>query len=229
MTCGLGNFGKQSISSIAKDFRLELMGDAIDRNNYTIGDVAKQAHNFFFNEHYNRLQQKPAGDHSFEFYVGGYGSNNRDHELWKFAIVNGASPDPLQIDTPGTSGTTWAGQPEPINRLMLGFSPSLADVLVKAGMPQPQVQSLIAQLPTSLTAPLVWDAMPVQDAIDLAEFLVEVTKKYYRFHPGADIVGGHTDIAVVTRHEGFKWIERKHYYRVELNPLETDHADVLKK
>ena len=67
--------------------------------------------------------------------------------------------------------------------------------------------------------------MPVQDAIELAElFLTETTKSFYRFLPGADIVGGDTDIAVVTRHEGFKWIKRKHYYPAELNPLETDHA-----
>jgi hypothetical protein len=85
----------------------------------------------------------------------------------------------------------------------------------------------MTQLPAALVAPLWNDAMPVQDAIDLAQFLVETTKKFYRFHPGADIVGGYTDTAVVTRHEGFKWISRKHYYSPTLNPLETDHVDAL--
>ncbi len=42
--------------------------------------------------------------------------------------------------------------------------------------------------------------------------------------PGADIVGGETDIATVTKHEGFKWIRRKHYYPPELNLMETDHV-----
>ena len=67
--------------------------------------------------------------------------------------------------------------------------------------------------------------MPIQDAINLADFLVDVTKRYFAFHPGADIVGGSTDIATVTRHEGFKWIKRKHYYPADLNPRETDHAN----
>ncbi len=59
--------------------------------------------------------------------------------------------------------------------------------------------------------------MPVQDAINLAEYLVDVTKKYFAFLPGADIVAGDTDIATVTKHEGFKWIRRKHYYSPQFN------------
>lgn len=66
--------------------------------------------------------------------------------------------------------------------------------------------------------------MPVIDAIELTDFLVETTKRYFRFLPGADIVGGDTDIAVVTKYEGFKWIRRKFFYPATLNPLETDHA-----
>ena len=66
--------------------------------------------------------------------------------------------------------------------------------------------------------------MPVQDVIDLADFLVETTKRYFAFLPGSNIVGGNTDIAIVTKHEGFKWIKRKHYYSEHLNRRNTDHV-----
>jgi hypothetical protein len=75
-----------------------------------------------------------------------------------------------------------------------------------------------------MQAPLIHPAMPVQDAIDLADFLVETTKRYVRFLPGADTVGGDTDIAVVTKHEGFKWARRKHYFNHVLNPLEISYG-----
>jgi hypothetical protein len=65
--------------------------------------------------------------------------------------------------------------------------------------------------------------MPVQDAIDLADFLVDVTKRFVRFLPGADMVGGDADIAVVTRHEGFKWARRKHFFNATLNPTEIPY------
>ena len=66
--------------------------------------------------------------------------------------------------------------------------------------------------------------MPVQDAIDLADFLADLTKRYVAFMPLADTVGGDTDIATFTKHEGFKWIRWKHYYSQHLNRRETDHA-----
>jgi hypothetical protein len=34
---------------------------------------------------------------------------------------------------------------------------------------------------------------------------------------GPDIVGGPIEVAGVNLHEGFKWINRKHYYSLELN------------
>ena len=51
-----------------------------------------------------------------------------------------------------------------------------------------------------------------------------VSKGFCAFAPGMNVVGGETDIATVTRHEGFKWIRRKHYYDAAINRLETDHG-----
>jgi hypothetical protein len=60
----------------------------------------------------------------------------------------------------------------------------------------------------------------LQDAIDLAEFFVDTTATFTRFKRGAGTVGGPTESAAITKHEGFKWIRRKHYYSVHLNPEE---------
>ena len=60
--------------------------------------------------------------------------------------------------------------------------------------------------------------MPIQDAVDLATFLVDFTKAVVRFSPGAPIVGGKTEVAAITKHESFKWVSRKHYYDATLNP-----------
>jgi len=54
-----------------------------------------------------------------------------------------------------------------------------------------------------LSIPLGASEMPIQDAIDLADFLVEICKKTSRLVPGPQIIGGPTDIAVITKHEGF--------------------------
>jgi len=59
--------------------------------------------------------------------------------------------------------------------------------------------------------------MPIQDAIDLARFLVDVAVNYSRFSPGPPLAGGKIEIAAITKHEDFKWIQRKHYFSTEIN------------
>ena len=65
---------------------------------------------------------------------------------------------------------------------------------------------LVADLYATLSAP----AMPIQDAIDLARFLVETTIGFVRFAvflPKS--VGGAVQIAAITKHEGFRWVQRR--------------------
>jgi hypothetical protein len=68
-----------------------------------------------------------------------------------------------------------------------------------------------------MSVDLVQPAMPFQDAIDLAEFMVDLTIRYSRFDTGAPTVGGPIEIAAISKHEGFKWIKRKYYYDQALN------------
>lgn len=229
MTCGLGSMGPASIGSLAKDFRRMIThgvnGDKIDIENYTIEEVASRASDFF-GQRYAAINPAPPPDTTgFEFWIGGYGSGCDNAELWKIQLSSGVMQKPELIANQDNDGhVAWGGQPRPITRLLLGFDHELGQALIDAGMDAATVVPLLQQVQSRLETPLVHAAMPVFDAINLADFLVDLTKRYFRFLPGADIVGGATDIATVTKHEGFKWIRRKHYYPVDLNPQETDHV-----
>lgn len=229
MTCGMGNVGQNSIGTLAKELRRRMMngedGWKVDRKHYSLAEIAEKARKLFFEERYCSLAPRPPAPHSLEFWIGGYSSNfDAGHEVWKVSIVNGNCPAPERIATGGATGWFASGQPGPINRLIFGFDHQLYDELIAVGMKEVEAQGLVKHLRAKLEARLVWPTMPVIDAIDFAEYLVETTKRFYRFLPGADIVGGDTDVAVVTKYEGFKWIKRKHFYSPALNPLETDHA-----
>jgi hypothetical protein len=70
---------------------------------------------------------------------------------------------------------------------------------------------------------MILPAAPIQDAIDLARFMVEVTGSFIRFSiKRVKTVGGPTEIAVVTKHEGFKWVQRKHFFSQEINQPSTE-------
>jgi hypothetical protein len=54
-----------------------------------------------------------------------------------------------------------------------------------------------------------YDNMTLPDAIDYARFLVQTTSDYHRFANMQPMVGGPTDIALITKWIGFRWVQRK--------------------
>jgi hypothetical protein len=228
MTCGMGNIGPVSISTLAKDLRMKFCSNdpewMIDENNYSIEEVAQKARRFFFEECYCHLDPLPTGDHEFQFWIGGNGSGETHGEVWRVKIVNGDCADPECLAGKGDFQILYDGQPEAINRIVNGYSQFLPRALLKIGLDEEKLDAVLTHIESYTLAPLISPAMPVQDAIALAEFLVDTTKKYVRFLPGADTVGGDTDICVVTKHERFKWVKRKHYFNEALNPRENGNG-----
>jgi hypothetical protein len=227
MTCGMGNFGRAPIATLSKDLR-KLLSNAgnpysLNLEDYTLRDVATKAQ-LFFKERFDVIDPKPDNPHTFQYWIGGFGSSSDLHEIWEFKIVNGEASEASRCIEPGDAGLIWSGQPEAVTRLVMGYSPSIGQALVQAGIAEDNVQKLLQAVAPLTQASLVNEAMPIPDAIDLADFLADTTKRFVRFLPGADTVGGEIDIATVTRHERFKWIRRKHYYPAKLNPLEIDHV-----
>ena len=223
MTAGIGHLGSASNSNVAKDLRILLTRDEkhkLNTNSYTIQEVADKA-NGFLSERYSEIDPPPASPHSFEFWIGGYGSGEVTGEIWKLEIVDGNIHSPIILATAKNEDMLlWGGQTTAISRLICGFDAQMQGSLSQLGISDKDILNLRNKHQT----PLVHSTMPVQDAIDLADFLVDLAKGYSAFLPGANVVGGDTDIATVTKHEGFKWIRRKHYYPAHLNPKETDHV-----
>jgi hypothetical protein len=92
--------------------------------------------------------------------------------------------------------------------------------LKKAGVPAGTIPAVMSAVHNQLGIQLVEPPMPIQDAIDLAEFFVTTTAGLSRFRRGAATVGGPVESAAITKHEGFKWVKRKHYFSDSLNPRE---------
>jgi hypothetical protein len=51
----------------------------------------------------------------------------------------------------------------------------------------------------------------------MAEALVSLTSLKRRVTTDAETVGGPTDVALISKGDGFIWIKRKHYFSSELN------------
>ena len=62
--------------------------------------------------------------------------------------------------------------------------------------------------------------IPLSEMASLAENLVNITslRRTYAIDGNQQTVGGPTDVAVLSKGDGFVWIKRKHYFNRELNP-----------
>jgi hypothetical protein len=91
-------------------------------------------------------------------------------------------------------GASWGGQVDIVAGIL---SPS--QLVGPDGKMQPAVK-----------APVIWDAMPIQDAIDFAIYAVRTTIDTIRFQARPKNVGGPIDVLLFTP-EKASWIQRKEY------------------
>lgn len=214
-TWGGGSFGRSSISTLAKDYRA-LVTATFDRGGYTIEGVTRGFADFLYTEHwkpaYSGTQSKPYTG----LVVAGYSAGASDAEIWQ--IHFGIEDEPVieRKDEPNEIALVWNGQTDAISRLVKGCAAELPQILDLSGIDGEKIAEIMQRV-NALEQPLIIPPMPIQDAIDLSAFLVDLTARYVRFIPGAPVVGGPIEIAAITKHEGFKWIKRKHYFTTELN------------
>jgi len=227
---GAGSIGNALVSTLLKDFRHRITSGAepdFKRGNYTMEGVANLLTKFLMD--HVEAGGKPAANTSLGVMLGGFSKakGNKDTlgEGWMIQIENGKAKPPAQLRKPDEVGITWGGEGDAVSRIVVGFSDHLPRVLETVVKPEDAVAQLVALLRSNLQAPIIFAPMPIQDAIDLAEWLVHSAIMYSRFKPGAPSVGGPIEIAAITKHEGFKWIRRKHYFSTQLNPELRDEDD----
>ena len=60
-------------------------------------------------------------------------------------------------------------------------------------------------------------ALPIKELAQVASTLVSLSSFQQRMSFELETVGGPTDVAVISKGDGFIWVDRKHYFKRELN------------
>jgi hypothetical protein len=220
MSTGAGGIGNESVETMLKDLKRRFDGRdparpdwLLDRASYTMQEVAGQLRSFLFEEK-AALCPDPT---NLQLRICGYSAGRPLAEVWEVSMTGPDCPMPRRIMDETGFGVMWDGQYEALNRLILGLGFDVNSALLKHGMAPDAAGRLQEELVRDLYATLFAPAMPIQDAIDLARFLVETTIGFVRFAvfmPKS--VGGGVDIAAITKHEGFRWVQRKSFYSPEI-------------
>ncbi|AKP56671.1 hypothetical protein [Mycobacteroides abscessus] len=225
MTFGVGQIDDMSVGGLIKDFRLRLMGKdpaygewELEPTTYDVEGASRRVvgalHELMARSEMD-FAENPLG-----IVFAGFSATQAKGEAWGAIVTgNGDEPELSPVAGPSTVGWLAFAQQDATQRLFRGYDDRLYREILEA-VPEESREAVEKIFAQQVVWPLA-SAMPFADAIQLAKFLVEVTSGYAHFIPGPDTVGGDIDVAGISRHEGFKWVSRKHYYDLRLNPGEV--------
>jgi hypothetical protein len=198
LTYGAGNIGKRSIESYLTEF------DENHQGQYGTGEeIAKQLMDFIRGQYdaaFGALAEPPV----LGFYVAGYSPGQHTGTEWEFTLTKNPSV-PIQPRPDDQFGASWRGISVPFTRLHFGVDPRVMQMLQTGGVPAAiitQVQNIL----NGVTSPVVFDGMPLQDAIGFCRFIIQTTIGVCAYEAGVPSCGGPIHIAAITKRDGFVWI-----------------------
>ena len=213
MVTGAGGIGNESIETLLKDLSSRFCGKEkafsdweLDLNNYTMRDIATHVRHFLFDE----KSMAHGGTTWTKLRLCGYSSGKPLAEVWEINLMGDTCPEPSCIQNEQEFGLRWDGEYEALDRLIFGLGTRFNEFAINHGLSARQVADLREKLVPDLYELLFIEAMPMPDAIDLARYLVETTigfVKYSVMRPKT--VGGPIEIASISKHEGFQWVQRR--------------------
>jgi hypothetical protein len=141
--------------------------------------------------------------------ICGYSAGHPLPEIWDVGVSHTVNaPQITMLRGEDGYGINWAGEYEPLDRLILGIGTGFVEASNASGLALND-DKRTEIIGNGLYEHMALPAMPIQDAIDLARYLVEVTAGFVRFslRKQPKTVGGAVETAAITKHEGFKWVQ----------------------
>lgn len=213
MVTGAGGIGNESIETLLKDLSRRFCGKEktfpdweIDPTNYTMSGVASKVRRFLFEE-----KSMAHGATTWtKLRLCGYSAGKPLAEVWEINLMGDLCPEPFCIQGEQDFGLRWDGEYEALDRLIFGLGTRFNEFAINHGLSGQHVAELREKLVPDLYELLFIEAMPMRDAIDLARYLVETTIGFVKFSVlRPKTVGGPIEIAAISKHEGFQWVQRR--------------------
>ena len=209
---GDGAVGSWALISVMQDFsvRAALRGSAcfVDKGSYTLEEVSTKLRDYILEV--SRACLSPIRS---ALILSGYSADAALPETWSIRF-DGLDPiEPELVWGEDEYGLSWEGQAGCINRLLgdvphSGFNEAEAQLAEVSLFNQNSSDSPTDEMDSPM---LVTPGMPLLDAVDVARFLMETSLAFERLRADRQLktIGGPVDLAVITRHEGFRWVQRK--------------------
>jgi hypothetical protein len=210
MTWGIASISARSIMSLIMEFEYAFP-DKDGNAGFSVRSVADSLLAFLTDRYEAAYPPKSQGRPLLGLFVGGFSSGEFFSDQYRYEFPTSTEWTDVRPPKPdGTPdfGANWFGQTDALIRLVLGYDPAGLEELVKRGVDPAIIQKWLDDHVASL--PLIFDGMPLQEAIDFADYAAQVVIGRFRFSVGPPLVGGEVDIAVI-RPDSFQWAQRKQW------------------
>ena len=193
---GLGNFGSRTVFSIILEYSRNNQETSVEGIARSLTEHVR----LFYEGAFRQMESKP----DFGLFVAGYSKGSDIVEEWeiKFPVVM----EPQGVRRRDTFGATWRAIEGPFTRLNHGYDPQLLDFLESHGVSNTLLQEFVRTNP--FQARVLFDSMPLQDAVNFAVYVLRTTIDFTAFEIGPPRCGGPLQIAVVSEEEGFYWVSK---------------------
>jgi hypothetical protein len=199
MSYGLGNVGHRSIESLIREFEQGLRKDQ-----KKVGTIANALFKFMKTQYDSHAEALPEGEElpGLGIALAGYSPGAVFAEERQFELPGDGKPNVPLVEE--EFGATWWGVAAPFFRLSMGYGPLVRIRLEEAGLETEIASALL----DDLAIDVFFDAMPVQDAVDYATFVLNTTVDYTRFAMQVAPCGGPLQVATILPDGSFKWLAR---------------------
>jgi 20S proteasome alpha/beta subunit len=205
VTYGVAVIGLRTARSFIPEFEVTLQDK---KEPLPVQEYAERLSDFFLKQ-WNKVSEQEANSPGMTFIVGGYDPGAPYGKVFLFNIPN--VPDPAERNPGETDfGMTWGGQLQIASRIIQGYDPVLPKILKEElNLSDDKLDDLLSTLKENIEFSIPYQVLPLQDCVDLATFLIRTTVIAQDLAIGVRGVGGLTEVAVVTRTNGFEHLQQK--------------------
>lgn len=170
-----------------------------------VEEVATELGTFFSQQWTNAGMA--AGAEPMYFLVAGFDEGDTYGKVFQVVVPTAIAP---VEQSPNDFGITWGGQQDFVMRVLNGVDGRAAELAEQTlALTPAQRDSLTQRWQAELGLPIPYQFLPLQDCVNLATFLVEMTATVQTWIVGIRGVGGDVDVAIITRTGGLEAVDQK--------------------
>lgn len=221
VTYGVAVIGQRTAHSYIPEFEVCLRGELEKANKEELEKAIREKRPLlevetfarhlskFYLDRWKKVMPNGWNGPGMVFIVAGYDPGAAYGKVFLLEIPGRPNPEPRNPKE-NEFGMTWGGQLQVASRLIHGFDPEAIEIIQQTlAVDQSQLDQVRIALRQKLEFPIPFAALPLQDCIDLAMFLIRATMTAQGLAIGVRGVGGPIDVAVITRTDGLQYIQRK--------------------